>query len=65
MIMKEIEISYSDATLLYAAKVLKTNCKKQHGKDGCKRCLFYDNDTTCLINDVPFLWTCKSKEVKE
>lgn len=56
----EIEIEYSYAELLRASKVLKTNCKKQHNKGGCKRCLFYDNDNTCLISSVPFCWPCKS-----
>lgn len=56
--MREVEISYSDATLIYASKVLKSNCKKQQSKGGCKKCLFYDNG--CIVNGSPFCWPCNS-----
>lgn len=61
--MKEIEISYSDATLLYAAKVLKKHCKRQHFKNECINCLF--NVNGCLLAGIPELWPNKEKEVKE
>ena len=57
--MTKKEISYSDATLLYASKVLKTNCKREHNEGGCKKCLFFDD--VCTINSLPFCWPCKSE----
>lgn len=51
--MIKIKLEYSDATLLYSQKVLRSHCENTQR---CKGCIFSDNYGQICTVGVPELW---------